>query len=490
MSAAAAPPPIKRDTAPAVNWGRRIYFAMLGLIALLAIYPAYNHFRIGRYEALRQEIQSAGGRAPRARNVTRSEEDVYWAALGGDLTNVVIRKVDFPPGGSVPKSTLVRLIHFPEIEQLHLDGHLPDRETCREIFGMSNLRRLRICFCELDDGLLEGIDQMQSLQSLSLKGTDISDAAVERLARLSALTELDLRYTHVSQAGLARLSRAIPDASIRHAPWPSPAHSQAARLLFRRGAQLDIVDGPAPGVVIRLPRSGWKGSVGELGAIAQLSDLMSLQLNDLDLQRELMGSVARLPNVRTLTIANCRLREADLAALRASRDLRKVILVDAFVEPPAVEKLASIGELHSLVLVNSRIVPGSLAAMSRLSALRELSLVGTRFRGTVMSELAAATSLRKLDLISMPMGDVQIEQVCQLRELQGLSIQGTVATDDSVPHLSQLVHLRRLDISGTPITPEGVKRLQAALPDCVIQRETPQLQPLEFVRSLEREAVK
>ncbi|HZL91807.1 MAG TPA: hypothetical protein VFB96_25780 [Pirellulaceae bacterium] len=481
-------PPTERD-APAVNWGRRIYFAMLGIIALLAIYPAYNHFRIRSYEALRQEIKSAGGRAPRARNVARSDDDVYWAALGGDLSNIVIRRVDFPPDGAASKSTLLRLGSFPEIEELHLDGHLPDRETCQHVFGMTNLRKLRICFCDLDDRRLEGIEQMTSLDSLNLRGTDVSDAAVERLADLAALTELDLRYTHVSQAGATRLSQALPNARIRHAPWLSPEHSQAARLLFRHGAQLDILDGPDRGVAVRLTRGNWTGSASELGAIANLADLTSLQLNDLDLESELMQGVAGLPNARSLTIANCRLREADLAALAASSKLERMVLVDVFVERAVVDKLAAIKNLQSLALVNVRIVPGSLAAVARLPALRELSLMGTRFRGTMMTELADANSLRKLDLIGMPMGDVQIEQVCQLKELESLSIQGTVASDDAVPHLSGLIHLKRLDVSGTPITAEGVKRLQSALPGCLIEQKTPVVQPPQFVRELEREGV-
>jgi Leucine-rich repeat (LRR) protein len=484
---AEATSPIERDAAGAVNWGRRIYFVMLGIIALLAIYPAYNHFRVRSYESLRQQINAAGGRAPRDRNVTRSEEDVYWMALGGDLSNVVIRQVDFPPGAAAPQATLLRLRQFPEVEQLHLDGHLPDRESCQEIFQMNNLRRLRLSFCELDDELLAGIEQMQNLQSLSLRGTEVSDAAVERLSKLAALTELDLRYTHVTAAGAARLAKALPEAQIRHAPWLSAAHGQAARLLFQRGAQLDILDAPRRGVVVRLNRGDWKGTVNELGAISQLTDLTSLQVDDLNLNSELVLAIARLPNVRSLTIANCRLREADLAALAASTTLRRMVLVEVFVEPAVVEKLASIRELQSLVVVNSRIVPGTLAATSRMASLQELSLVGTRFRGTVMTELASAASLRKLALIDMPMGDVQIEQICALKGLQSLSIRGTVADDDSVDDLCGLTDLKRLDISGTPITPSGVKRLQEALPGCVIEQKTPPVQPPEFVRSLERE---
>jgi len=84
---------------------------------------------------------------------------------------------------------------------------------------------------------------------------------------------------------------------------------------------------------------------------------------------------------------------------------------------------------------------------------------------------------------------VQIEQVCQLKELESLSIQGTVASDDAVPHLSGLIHLKRLDVSGTPITAEGVKRLQSALPGCLIEQKTPVVQPPQFVRELEREEV-
>ena len=470
MTAEVSSPPIEPVAAAAVNWGRRIYFAMVGVIGLLALIPVTNHFRIGSYESLRAEIIAAGGRAPRAAGSTRSQQDNYWEALGGDLSSVVIREVEIPPHGRLPAGTLSRLNRFPEIEQLSVEGHLPDRATCRAIFRMSKLGELKIRYCELTDDLLQGIDQMQGLSMLDLSGTDISDASIEQLSRLRGLSELDLRFTNVTAAGRSRLAQALAGAEIRHASWPSPAHSQAARRLFRAGALLEMADDG--GVTVRVQRKLWTGHDDDLRDVAYLQGLTNLELEELDLKTGLMNAVASLKNVHTLTINQCRSREADLAALGASQTLTKLVLIDVFVDASVVEKLAAVRQLESLVLNQSRIVPGSLSAMSQLANLRELSLVGTRFRGTVMSEVASVTSLRKLELIAMPMGDVQIEEVCALADLESLSIQGTMASDGSVPHLSRLVRLKRLDVSETPITAAGVQRLQSALSGCKIETQS------------------
>jgi Leucine-rich repeat (LRR) protein len=483
-----ADPPrvIDRYEPPPVTWGRRIYFAMVAMIGLLATYPAYNHFQITRLEKLRSDVTNLGGRAPRARGGSRPASQIYWESLGGDLSRVVLHQVEFSQATRLERSVIARLRRCPELERLSLDGQSLDDDLCRHIFALRQLSELRVAFCELRDDQLQGIEHMDELTSLDLRGTRISDASVEQLARLAGLSELNLEYCDITPAGAQRLSQALPRMQIRHRTWPSPAHRDAALRLFRCGAVFEIPEDAERGLTIRLRRHIWRGQPQDLSDIAQLQGIELLKLSALDLEPELLEAVARLPNVELLSIEGCQLLHAELRLLGRSASIRRLILDNLFIEMPAAEQLAQWRGVKSLALVNARLVPGSLAALSRLPDLEELTIVGTRFRGTTVSELLNATALKRLHLFRVAIGDDQIPEICQLRGLESLTLTGMAVSNDSVDVLAGMPHLRHLDVSNTQMTPSGVAQLAAALPQCRVESGTRPVEELDVIKLLRR----
>src|SRR5688572_33082156 len=129
-----------------VPWGRRIYLAIVAMIGLLSLYPLYNHLRITRLEQLRADIVSSGGRAPRARGGLRPVSEIYWESLGGDLSRVVLRQVEFPQSARLDRSAIARLGGCPQLSRLSLDGQGLDDGVCREIFSLAQLSELRIAY--------------------------------------------------------------------------------------------------------------------------------------------------------------------------------------------------------------------------------------------------------------------------------------------------------------------------------------------------------
>ena len=51
----------------------------------------------------------------------------------------------------------------------------------------------------------------------------------------------------------------------------------------------------------------------------------------------------------------------------------------------------------------------------------------------------------------------------------GLYLNNTQVTDAGLVHLKGLSKLQYLDLSNTQVTDEGVKKLQQALPNCIIE---------------------
>ena len=57
-----------------------------------------------------------------------------------------------------------------------------------------------------------------------------------------------------------------------------------------------------------------------------------------------------------------------------------------------------------------------------------------------------------------------------LAKLERLYLGGNQVTDAGLEHLIEMKSLEYLDLANTNITDEGVKKLQQALPNCVIRR--------------------
>ena len=71
-------------------------------------------------------------------------------------------------------------------------------------------------------------------------------------------------------------------------------------------------------------------------------------------------------------------------------------------------------------------------------------------------------------LRDLPVTDADLDLVRDLPDLRGLSISRTKVTDAGLAHLTALTKLERLDLDGTNITVAGIKKLQQALPKCLI----------------------
>jgi hypothetical protein len=64
--------------------------------------------------------------------------------------------------------------------------------------------------------------------------------------------------------------------------------------------------------------------------------------------------------------------------------------------------------------------------------------------------------------------DAGLEHLKRLGQLQLLYIGHTQVTDAGLEHLKGLSQLKQLSLGGTKVTKSGIKKLQQALPHCVI----------------------
>jgi hypothetical protein len=85
------------------------------------------------------------------------------------------------------------------------------------------------------------------------------------------------------------------------------------------------------------------------------------------------------------------------------------------------------------------------------------------------------TSVVGVDLVGTQLADSDLGPLTQkhlrwLPRLARLDLDATYVTDAGLEHVRRLSHLRALGLCGTEVTEAGVKKLQQALPNCMITR--------------------
>ena len=75
---------------------------------------------------------------------------------------------------------------------------------------------------------------------------------------------------------------------------------------------------------------------------------------------------------------------------------------------------------------------------------------------------------KSLNLVDSEVTDARLVHLEGLTGLEWLNLDGTKITDAGLVHLEGLTGLEELFLDGTRVTDAGVKKLQSALPNCMI----------------------
>lgn len=204
----------------------------------------------------------------------------------------------------------------------------------------------------------------------------------------------------------------------------------------------------------------------DLSALSAAQGLEELDVDGCD-QITARG-VARLPALRNL-------KRLGLYGLRA--------VEDSFGRPGAFPRLEALWfSCHSV----SRLTLAHLPRLTWLSlpfcfelqaltldgveALEDLSLFEcARFADAGVEHLGHHAGLSRLGLHGTDVTDAGVARLSEFHALEDLDLCATQITDAALPHLTRLTGLRELALERCPrLTPAGVRRLEAAMPWCVI----------------------
>jgi hypothetical protein len=184
--------------------------------------------------------------------------------------------------------------------------------------------------------------------------------------------------------------------------------------------------------------------------------------------RSIVG-VDFLSNVDGITLDQTNVTDTGLENLRGLTGLYCLSLPSTQVTDAGLENVKGLTSLEYLDLNDTRVTDAGLKRLRGLAALQALQLNDTEVSDAGLENFRALTALQQLSLNRTKITDAGLENLKRLTALQYLELNDTRVTDVGLDNLRELMKLDGLWLEDAPqVTDAGVKRLQQALPNCII----------------------
>ncbi|GDY23788.1 hypothetical protein LBMAG56_51350 [Verrucomicrobiota bacterium] len=256
---------------------------------------------------------------------------------------------------------------------------------------------------------------------------------------------------------------------------------------------------------------------GWLDCLADLPDLVSLDLANTSMSGPGLKVVGRLKNLERLNLTLTPITDPHLEHLRDLTKLRVISLASAKCTGEGFRFLGNLKQLENANFHFTPVNDAGLAGISVVTSLERLEIVHVHFTdagapalaklvnlerlqigsrdatGAAIAPLTTLKKLRELDLhdgqataegvryasqipslqvlrIYGVIKDEGAQPIGQLKNLETLIAAGTGITDAALEHFAGLSNLRRLEISGCKVTDAGVAKLKQAIPGLEVVR--------------------
>lgn len=251
---------------------------------------------------------------------------------------------------------------------------------------------------------------------------------------------------------------------------------------------------------------GWK-------TLAQLENLQQFDLRDCQVNNEqLLAAVAGMPKLRALRLSGKSGRttvdDAGLAGLANCPELKALAVDGLWITVEGIKHLTSNTKLVELYAAGTALDDNAALLLSELPALKKLRLsqsgVGTdgltalanlSLEDLDISECSGISdeglvvvgrmqSLKRLNLWRDTVGDAGVAHLADLTNLEWLNLDNTHLTDAGLPHLAALTKLTFLHLGSTGVTDAGMEALTSlkSLKDLKVTRTAVTEQGVQLVK--------
>jgi internalin A len=202
--------------------------------------------------------------------------------------------------------------------------------------------------------------------------------------------------------------------------------------------------------------------------LADLSELLDLDLSYTGITDAGLECIKRLKHLQTLDLSGTRITDQGLTAIRGLTGLKKLVLGDTNVTDAGIEQLQGLSGLEELCVWNTAVTDSGLNYVKGMNELQFLNLRGTKVTDAGVERLIGLSKLQTLALCETSVTDASASRLAALKNLQQLSLKKTLVTDAGLEGVKSLTQLKELSVEGSQVTNAGVNELQKALPNCRI----------------------
>ena len=320
--------------------------------------------------AAARRIEALDGR------VERDERDERGRITGVDLASKWVTDDD-----------LALLGELEQLRRIRLDYSWISDLGMKRLTYLLKVREIGLSYCDyLTDGAVAAIKDWKELEVLDLEGTDVTSRSFEHIAGMTRLRVLRVGHSRVEDEGfenLAPLER-LEELSIGGNKMSGRALPLLKLLPALR--RLDL------GGRQRTDSGMWSVALSDfnLDALAELTDLESLDLRDLPIGDNGVARLTSLVRLRELNLSGTEVGAEGLAALAKLPRLETLRLWRAeAVDDRAAEALAAFDGLEALDLTETSITGAGLRRLVGLGSLKRLYIGGSDV------EAAAAARFRE-----------------------------------------------------------------------------------------------
>ncbi|QGQ23656.1 protein kinase [Gimesia benthica] len=308
---------------------------------------------------------------------------------------------------------------------------------------------------------LNSLQLFKSLKSLSLHNAPYDQELVKKLGKLNSLRSLHLNSPDWSETEIARLQELLPDCSIIHSSSPAYVADQKVAQWVVDNKGTFSLHGSSYQKFRHLPKEK-SFSLESIDVVG--TDGMNLNSTELN----------QLRSLESLVLMKMKSSDDGLAKISDLSTLRYLVLSYSDVSFSGLEKIKRLKQLEGLHLKACwNVSDNALQHLSGLTQLTSLVLGQTPLTDLGLKHVGQVLGLQELLLDSCKeISSAGIGHLVSLPRLRFLDLNETQIDDSAISHLKKMKGLRVLKIYNTKITADGAKRLQSALPECVVFHES------------------
>jgi Leucine-rich repeat (LRR) protein len=308
---------------------------------------------------------------------------------------------------------------------------------------------------------LKVLAALPKLESLNLHATHFGDENFKDLTPLTRLKDVSLggNYTSIgANLGALAALRQLRSLDLSDSYLTRPGTRALGRLTSLRRLNVHHTE---------LASGGPGGSPPPhepwpdgLADLTTLRQLLELDLSDnRGATDEGLKALAPLAQLQALSLRGTPVTDDGLAALAAFRRLKSLNLSATAISDRGIEKVLELPALDTLDLSYTKVTDVGIKKLADLKALRSLNLSGTTLTDHGLRKLSSMGQLEKLLLTSTAGTEVGLKALGALRALKTLELPDTKTTDAVLKELAHLKGLEVLDLSGTLVSDAGIKEL-------------------------------